>query len=277
MESGGLCDGMLRHLYSTGTGYSGACPGDAGHQRADACDGDAGAWRFWGRRYQADGGRRSLSRMEGNDIGCGAGSDGRRTVWNISDDIQKSGTAGCISFWAVSVRGNIGIICNIMHSRLISYIMNQFYVICRDIVKLFTAIMWGLLFGIFFLSGLAFLAGRQIYYETSDSMSPVIEKGSLLFVKEKEEYDTGDIVAFYAPYGGQVICVTHRIVDKVQQGAYVTKGDANEREDQLIIREAQIFGEVTEYIPYFGYICFFIQRNSTFLLFFFVFSLLWKG
>ena len=155
--------------------------------------------------------------------------------------------------------------------------MNQFYVICRDIVKLFTAIMWGLLFGIFFLSGLAFLAGRQIYYETSDSMSPVIEKGSLLFVKEKEEYDTGDIVAFYAPYGGQVICVTHRIVDKVQQGAYVTKGDANEREDQLIIREAQIFGEVTEYIPYFGYICFFIQRNSTFLLFFFVFSLLWKG
>ena len=54
--------------------------------------------------------------------------------------------------------------------------MNQFYVICRGIVKVFTGVMWGLLFGVFFLSGLAFLAGRQIYYETSDSMSPVIEK-----------------------------------------------------------------------------------------------------
>lgn len=136
--------------------------------------------------------------------------------------------------------------------------------------------MWGFLFGIFFLSGLAFLAGRQIYYETSDSMSPVIEKGSLLFVKEKEEYDTGDIVAFYVPYGGQVICVTHRIVDKVQSEAYITKGDANAREDQLIIREKQICGVVTEYIPYFGYICFFIQKNSTFLFFFFLFSLLWR-
>ena len=155
--------------------------------------------------------------------------------------------------------------------------MNRFYVICRGIVKIFTGVIWGLLFGTFFLSGVAFLAGRQIYYETSDSMSPVIEKGSLLFVKEEEEYEPGDIVAFYAPYGGQVICVTHRIVDKVQENAYITKGDANDREDRLIVRKEQIFGVVTEYIPYFGYICFFIQRTSTFLLFFFVFSLLWKG
>ena len=67
--------------------------------------------------------------------------------------------------------------------------MNRFYVICRGIVKIFTGVIWGLLFGTFFLSGVAFLAGRQIYYETSDSMSPVIEKGSLLFVKEEEEYE----------------------------------------------------------------------------------------
>ena len=123
--------------------------------------------------------------------------------------------------------------------------MNRFYVICRGIVKIFTGVIWGLLFGTFFLSGVAFLAGRQIYYETSDSMSPVIEKGSLLFVKEEEEYEPGDIVAFYAPYGGQVICVTHRIVDKVQENAYITKGDANDREDRLIVRKEQIFGAVS--------------------------------
>ena len=64
--------------------------------------------------------------------------------------------------------------------------MNQFYEICHKMVKIFTGLLWGILFGVFFVSGLAFLAGRQIYYETSDSMSPVIEKGSLLFVKEKD-------------------------------------------------------------------------------------------
>lgn len=154
--------------------------------------------------------------------------------------------------------------------------MNQIYGICRGIVRLFMGIMWGLLFGVFFVSGLAFLAGRQIYYETSDSMRPVIEKGSLLFVKAKNEYDPGDIVAFYAPYGGQVLCVTHRIVDKVGEDAYITKGDANERQDQMVIVEKQIYGQVTEYIPYFGYICFFIQKHSTFLLCFFFFSLLWQ-
>ena len=154
--------------------------------------------------------------------------------------------------------------------------MNQFYEICHKMVKIFTGLLWGILFGVFFVSGLAFLAGRQIYYETSDSMSPVIEKGSLLIVKEKDTYETGDIVAFYAPYGGQVLCVTHRIVDKAREGGYITKGDANDREDRLIVRGEQICGQVTEYIPLFGYICFFVQKNSTFLLLFFLFSLLWK-
>lgn len=153
--------------------------------------------------------------------------------------------------------------------------MNQFYGICREFVRLFIGMMWGLLFGIFFMSGLAFLSGRQIYYETSDSMRPVIEKGSLLFVKEKNEYETGDIVAFYAPHGGQLLCVTHRIVDKVGEDAYITKGDANDQEDKLIVCKKQMFGQVTEYIPYFGYLCYFVKKHSTFLLFFFFFSLLW--
>lgn len=153
--------------------------------------------------------------------------------------------------------------------------MNQIYGIFRGTVKLLTGVVWGFLFGIFFLSGVAFLAGRQVYYETSDSMKPVIEKGSLLFVKEREEYEPGDIVAFYVNDGGQTICVTHRIVDKQENGTYITKGDANFRADHQEITKKQIFGEVTEYIPYFGYICLFIQTNSLFLLLFFVFSLLY--
>ena len=51
-------------------------------------------------------------------------------------------------------------------------------------VKIFTGLLWGILFGVFFVSGLAFLAGRQIYYETSDSMSPVIRNGDMIAVRE---------------------------------------------------------------------------------------------
>ena len=127
--------------------------------------------------------------------------------------------------------------------------MNLFYGICRGAVRICMGMLWGLLFGTFFLSGLAFLSGRQIYYEISDSMRPVIEQGSLLFVKEKEEYETGDIVAFYILHRGQALCVTHRIVDQDGEDTYVTKGDANAREDRMVIRKGQIAGIVTGYIP----------------------------
>lgn len=155
--------------------------------------------------------------------------------------------------------------------------MSRFYGICRGTARICMGMFWGLLFGTFFLSGLAFLSGRQIYYEISDSMRPVIEKGSLLFVREQEEYRPGDIVAFYVLHEGQAVCVTHRIVERTAEETYITKGDANDREDRMVIRKGQIAGIVTEYIPWFGYICFFVQKNSTLLLALFLFSLLWKG
>lgn len=126
-------------------------------------------------------------------------------------------------------------------------------------------LLWGLCFGLFFLSGLAFLAGEQLYYEVSDSMAPVIERGSLLFVKEKSWYEKGDIVSFYTVLGGQPICVTHRIVDSLSGDCYVTKGDANLHEDSRRISRWQILGQVTGHIPYFGYACVFIQQNYTLL------------
>ena len=94
---------------------------------------------------------------------------------------------------------------------------------------------------------------------------------------QQEEYRPGDIVAFYVLHEGQAVCVTHRIVERTAEETYITKGDANDREDRMVIRKGQIAGIVTEYIPWFGYICFFVQKNSTLLLVLFLFSLLWKG
>lgn len=136
----------------------------------------------------------------------------------------------------------------------------------RKIVKIIAEIFFGFLFGVCFLSGLAFLSGNQVYYEISDSMQPVIRKGSLLLVKKKENYREGDIVVFYTWYEGDKICVTHRITRKISEDVYVTKGDANAREDSGRIRKENILGKVTGYIPYYGYVCCWMKENILFLI-----------
>lgn len=136
----------------------------------------------------------------------------------------------------------------------------------RIIIHSIIGMIGGFFFGICFLSGLAFLTGSQVYYETTDSMRPVIEKGSLLIVKEKKEYNKGDIVAFYANYKGQTICVTHRIVNKLSDESYVMKGDANLQADRGTITSDNILGKVTGYIPYYGYVCCWVKEHSYLLL-----------
>lgn len=136
----------------------------------------------------------------------------------------------------------------------------------RRFLHIIIEMLWGFLFGICFLSGLAFLTGSQVYYETTDSMKPVIKKGSLLIVKEQKEYQEGDIVAFYTQYKNKTICVTHRIVDKDSEETYVMKGDANLLADQGVIAGENILGKVTGYIPFYGYICCWIKKYSMFLL-----------
>lgn len=134
------------------------------------------------------------------------------------------------------------------------------------ILRVLTGAFCGFLFGVCFLSGLAFLTGYQVYYETSDSMNPVIRKGSLLLVKKEKNYSPGDIIAFYAVCEGEKICVTHRIVRQISEDTYITKGDANTEEDRGVVRKEEILGKVTGYIPYYGYVCFWMKENILFLL-----------
>ena len=132
-------------------------------------------------------------------------------------------------------------------------------------MKVAAGIFFGFLFGVCFLAGLAFLAGNQVYYETSDSMRPTIRKGSLLLVKKKDNYQEGDIVVFYTWYEGEKMCVTHRITRKISENVYVTKGDANAREDGGTVLREKILGKVTGYIPYYGYVCSWMKDNILFL------------
>lgn len=73
----------------------------------------------------------------------------------------------------------------------------------------------------------------------SGSMDPTFSAGDLLIYQEKEEYTVNDIVIFSS--GGAM--VTHRIID-TDGDYFITKGDANETQDQELLDPSQIEGEM---------------------------------
>ena len=88
----------------------------------------------------------------------------------------------------------------------------------------------------------------------SGSMQPEIYKGDIVIVDKKVNYDKlkkGQIIAYET--GGVVI--VHRLTNKATVDGktyYVTKGDANKEEDNLIITKDMIIGTVNFKIPYIG-------------------------
>ncbi|MDO4177460.1 MAG: signal peptidase I, partial [Bacillota bacterium] len=83
----------------------------------------------------------------------------------------------------------------------------------------------------------------------SGSMEPVIHTGSMVFIdSDYRDFKERDIVAFET--GG--VMVTHRIVQITDEG-FVTKGDANEKEDPAPVPESAFRGRLVMWLPYLGY------------------------
>lgn len=88
----------------------------------------------------------------------------------------------------------------------------------------------------------------------SNSMVPEIYKGDIVLIDKKINYNKlkkGQIIAYKT---GDIVIV-HRISNKaIVNGKYyyVTKGDANKEEDNLIITEDMVIGVVNNKIPYIG-------------------------
>ncbi len=81
----------------------------------------------------------------------------------------------------------------------------------------------------------------------SGSMEPVISMDDLVIYHRQSEYHPGDIVTFQS--GGSL--TTHRIVGE-REGAFVTKGDANNTEDSTPVAKEDIVGRVVLTIPEVG-------------------------
>ena len=96
--------------------------------------------------------------------------------------------------------------------------------------------------------------GYEMYTVISGSMEPSIPTGSLVYIKDMEPQDVadGDVIAFYGGHASNAI-ITHRVVkNRVVMGEFVTKGDANEKEDMNPIPYMNFLGRVELSIPVVG-------------------------
>lgn len=98
------------------------------------------------------------------------------------------------------------------------------------------------------------------YVVLSDSMSPSIEAGAVVFVNDvpTDEIAEGDVVTYEQPGAtGDTGRVTHRVVGIVDDGGqrqFRTKGDANEDPDSGLVSSSQVIGVVSFHVPYAGYV-----------------------
>ena len=97
------------------------------------------------------------------------------------------------------------------------------------------------------------------YVVQSDSMSPAIGAGSVVYVTDAgpETLSEGEVITYRTAGGGESGRVTHRIVEVVDRDgtrAFRTKGDANEDPDPQLVDPNQVVGRVAFHVPLVGYV-----------------------
>ena len=84
----------------------------------------------------------------------------------------------------------------------------------------------------------------------SGSMEPELSPGDVVIVADGQSARVGDVITFT---NGGSVPITHRVV-AVEDGQYVTKGDANENIDSEPVAPSAVVGRVVYTIPAIGHV-----------------------
>ena len=96
--------------------------------------------------------------------------------------------------------------------------------------------------------------GYEPFTIVSDSMTPALRTGDLVYIKECDPFSLkeGDIVCFFMNRTSETP-ITHRVVsNNIQKYELITKGDANKDNDIVSIPYDFIVGKVCGHLPYIG-------------------------
>ncbi|MCC3269666.1 signal peptidase I [Arthrobacter gengyunqii] len=103
------------------------------------------------------------------------------------------------------------------------------------------------------------LTGSQTYSVLTSSMAPKYAPGTFLVVKPVpfEELKVGDIITYQIESGSPAV-ITHRITSVLSEQSgeivFITKGDNNDVEDELPVREVQVKGKLFYAVPFVGFV-----------------------
>lgn len=136
------------------------------------------------------------------------------------------------------------------------------------LITILVIVCFAVAFSIFQIPG-----SYRILMVQSGSMEPFIRVGSVVVVNKSNEYDVGDIITFSLNPTINIkdkgSLITHRIFEVTEEEGikkFVTKGDANQTQDQTKIIEDQILGKVMFSLPYLGYPVSFAKTQLGFIL-----------
>ncbi|EGT3607074.1 signal peptidase I [Clostridium perfringens] len=118
------------------------------------------------------------------------------------------------------------------------------------------------------------IGGYRVYDILTGSMSPTINPGNLVVVKEisPNEVKINDVITFKSDITNNV--TTHRAIKIINNNGeikFITKGDANNTQDPIPLSERLLIGKVIFQIPYLGGILRSLQNNKIILVFGFLF------
>lgn len=95
------------------------------------------------------------------------------------------------------------------------------------------------------------LLGYEIYNVETGSMTPELPVGSVIYVKyvEPQNISPDDIIT----YETDGAYITHRVMtNRIVEGEFITKGDANETEDGMPVPYSAVVGVVKYHFPFLG-------------------------
>lgn len=128
----------------------------------------------------------------------------------------------------------------------------------RRVANVVGLVLLVIVVGLFVVASVPQLAGAdESYVVLSDSMSPTIEAGAVVFVSDVPagEIQQGDVVTYRT--GEKAAPVTHRVVEVNAadgQRSFVTQGDANEDPDASAVPASAVVGTVGFHLPLLGYV-----------------------
>lgn len=86
--------------------------------------------------------------------------------------------------------------------------------------------------------------GFSIFNISSGSMKETIQIDDIIIVKQEENFNEGDVITFFQD--DQI--VTHRIIEILDDGNFITKGDANNSKDSKVFKQ-NVIGKVIKVLP----------------------------